>query len=102
QGITLHATSYHNTRQLYHTTTFVEEMTEIPDRNQFAIMTKKQSQCMSKVGAPLVAVTDGTFTVVGIGNGCEEHRSKQLYWIPSLKLSEYEWVSFGAINKVSW
>ena len=43
---------------------------------------------MSKVGAPLVAVTDGTVTVVGIGNGCEDQRSKQLYWIPSLKLWE--------------
>src|SRR5438128_8864020 len=44
---------------------------------------------MSKVGAPLMAVTDGTVTVVGIGNGCEKQQSKQLYWIPSLKLSEY-------------
>ena len=43
---------------------------------------------MSKVGAPLVADMDGTVTVVGIGNGCEEEQSKQLYWIPSLKLWE--------------
>src|SRR5205085_7372957 len=83
-----YATSYHRSRHLYHTTTFVEEMTEIPDSNQFAIMANKNSQCMSKVGAPLVAVTDGTVTVVGIGNGCEEKQTKQLYWIPSLNLWE--------------
>src|SRR5205085_10256944 len=87
-GSPLYATSYHQLRELYHTTTFVEKMTEIPDNNQFSIQSKYNGPCMSKLGAPLVAITDGTVAVVGIGNGCEKWQSKQLYWIPSLKLWE--------------
>src|SRR5205085_6368051 len=32
--------------------------------------------------------TDGTVTLVGIGNGCEKRGTKQFYWIPSLNLWE--------------
>src|SRR5436853_4046244 len=59
-GSPLYASSYHKWRQLYHTTTLVEEMTEIPHSNQFAMKGKYNGPCMSKMGAPLVEVMYGT------------------------------------------